>query len=316
MEASLVSIVAVCYNHEGFLIETLESVLDQTYENIELFVVDDCSTDGSKELIKNWSSEIRKRDISIVTIFNSKNQGICKNLNNAIELCRGEYIQFISCDDVLQPFKIKNQIDILEKNSSSLMVYSNMSVIDKKGEELFSSWFKVNHPNVKPPQGYIYNDLIKHYCLPAPTFLWKAEVFKKFGLFREDLIFEDLEFLLRVSRKIQISFINEVNVKYRFLESSLSHKMDDVFFKDVIKVYFENLNFVADWNRKNVENIIFDHLIRIYRLRNRKYKMLFFKNLIKFPSFRAARVFIFYSFNFSFDRYKKTRVFIDRAELD
>ena len=79
MTDPLVSIVALCYNHESYLKETLDSILNQTYKNIQLIIIDDCSKDNSISLIKNW---IHKNKVECVFIAHKENRGVCKSLMN------------------------------------------------------------------------------------------------------------------------------------------------------------------------------------------------------------------------------------------
>ena len=84
----LVSIVAICYNHEKFVKETLDSILHQTYSNIQLIIIDDCSQDNSVSEIKNW---IKMNSVDCVFIERTENSGLCKNLNEGIVVSKGKY---------------------------------------------------------------------------------------------------------------------------------------------------------------------------------------------------------------------------------
>ena len=98
----LVSIIALCYNQEEFLCETLESIKAQTYKNLELIIIDDCSTDQSVKKIESW---IKANNHNCNFITNKENLGLVKSLNIAVKKCKGKYYSLIACDDIYLPKK-------------------------------------------------------------------------------------------------------------------------------------------------------------------------------------------------------------------
>src|SRR5437762_2913332 len=107
----LVSIILLSYNYSRFVLETLESVKAQTYAATQLIVVDDCSSDDSVATISHWLHENRMLG---TFIRHSKNQGICKSLNDALQVANGKYVSMVASDDVLLPDKIARQVEIME----------------------------------------------------------------------------------------------------------------------------------------------------------------------------------------------------------
>ena len=136
----LVSIVAICFNHSSFLLATLNSILNQTYKNIELIIIDDCSTDDSVSIIEQW---IALNDVKCRFIAQAVNKGLCTNLNVGLSFCKGEYYQSIACDDLMKPEKIEKQVAFLEQSSQNVqMVCSNFETIDSDGNCLSKAYFK------------------------------------------------------------------------------------------------------------------------------------------------------------------------------
>ncbi|MDO8609873.1 MAG: glycosyltransferase, partial [bacterium] len=157
----LVSIIMPVFNGEAFLKEAIDSVLVQTYQNIEILVVNDGSTDNSEKIIKSYSSKIR--------YFKKVNGGVATALNLAIKKAKGKYISWLSHDDLYYPNKIKKQIDTLskipKKDQENTIIYSNYEVIDEKsnhiGEFIFHRQHKIR--NLNYPLYPLLNGLI-HGC--------------------------------------------------------------------------------------------------------------------------------------------------------
>mgnify|MGYP002513053428 FL=1 len=90
VEGPLVSIIIPCYNHEKYIEECFKSLLDQTYQNIELLIIDDCSQDGSVKVIENWIERLKTRFINVFFIKHSVNLGVVKSVNQVIPVCKGK----------------------------------------------------------------------------------------------------------------------------------------------------------------------------------------------------------------------------------
>ncbi|WP_278009104.1 glycosyltransferase family 2 protein [Flavobacterium gyeonganense] len=103
----LVSIICLCYNHEQFVVESLNSVLNQNYENIELIIADDCSTDNSKQVIQEWL----KNHAGVTFVSNETNLGNTKTFNKVLQLAKGDYIIDLATDDILLTDCVEKQIN-------------------------------------------------------------------------------------------------------------------------------------------------------------------------------------------------------------
>lgn len=221
----LVSVIALCYNHEDYLIETLDSILNQTYQNIELVILDDLSKDNSVTLIENW---IETHDVNCIFIKHESNKGVCASLNEAIKVCKGNYIQMISCDDVLLSEKIKTQVLQFQKIPDKYgVIYSNAQIIDENSKKLnlnFIEYF-IGSREIKEFSGDVFHELTKGNFIPAMSTLIKKEVFDRVGLYDERLIYEDYDFWLRVAREFSFIFIDDSLVYYRLHSSNLHKKI-------------------------------------------------------------------------------------------
>ncbi len=123
----LVSIALRSYNQKDFLKEALYSILNQNYENYEIIIADDASTDGSAELIKNFA---KKYPDKIIPLFNKRNLGHTKNLNKALAACSGKYIAVFDGDDIMHPEKLALQTEFMEQNPDCTVCYHNTEFFD------------------------------------------------------------------------------------------------------------------------------------------------------------------------------------------
>ena len=186
----LVSIIACCYNHERFLVETLDSIRAQTYLNIELIIIDDFSTDSSVKKINNW---IKKNKYECLFIQNKENFGVVKTLNKALKRASGKYLNFIACDDVYLTKKVENQVKIFEKlNHDYGAIYSDAYIIDNYGKYNYGTQISRKQIN-KPPTGNIFEQLIKDNFIPAVSVLYKFSVIEELLFFDENFLYGDYD---------------------------------------------------------------------------------------------------------------------------
>ncbi len=149
----LVSIIAVCYNHEKYVEQTLNSIANQRYENIQLIIVDACSSDDSLKIIEKW---IENSGFYCSFIKQSVRTNMCKNLNEALKHATGKYYQVISCDDYFLPNKTKLQVDIFERLSNDYgLIYSDVNICDENGKIQLKSFYDENGLR-NPPHGDVY----------------------------------------------------------------------------------------------------------------------------------------------------------------
>ena len=125
---NLVSVIIPVYNSEKYLEECLDSILNQTYENIEIIAIDDGSEDSSLDILKKYSTKIR--------IFPQENQGLASSLNLGISKIKGIWIKWFSPDDVMYPYTIETLVDEIKKHDKDTILYSNWNIIDDAGSIL------------------------------------------------------------------------------------------------------------------------------------------------------------------------------------
>ncbi|MBS7820820.1 glycosyltransferase [Wohlfahrtiimonas chitiniclastica] len=204
----LVSVVIPCYNHEQFVQECIQSVIDQDYQNIELIIIDDGSQDQSVQKIEEMRAQCEER-FARFEFRHRPNKGLCATLNEAVEWCKGEYYSSIASDDVLLPYKISKQVQILQEKSC-IGVFGGASLIDEYNDIMFEII-----PSKRP---LTYEHIIlSNYTILAPTQLLDLQAVKSLGkpIYSDDLVIEDWYMWLKLSQIGQLINIQEVLVKYR-----------------------------------------------------------------------------------------------------
>lgn len=157
----LVSIIMPSYNTAQYIVETIESVLKQTYTNWELIIVDDCSRDNTDQVVKPFLSDVRIRYLK-----NEKNSGSAVSRNRALREVKGKWIAFLDSDDLWMPDKLSKQISFMEKNSYHFS-YTNYAEIDVSGKR---NGITVTGPKKITKTGFF------NYCWPGClTVMYDAE---------------------------------------------------------------------------------------------------------------------------------------------
>ncbi|QSE97686.1 glycosyltransferase family 2 protein [Fulvivirga lutea] len=222
MDKPKVSIICLCYNHQDYLEESVLSALHQSYKNIEVIVVDDYSTDGSREKIQ----QLKERFNQLKVIFTDRNLGSTKAFNLGLKEASGEFLIDLATDDVLAKDRVLKGLAEFEVLDDSYGVnFTNAINIDSEGNELhhhypIASSGKVINP---PPKGDLYVELIKRYFICPPTMMSKRQVFDYLDGYDESLLYEDFDFWVRSSRKFKYCYTDEPLVKRRLLKYSMSN---------------------------------------------------------------------------------------------
>ena len=226
IESPLVSILVASYNNATFIQQSLDSVAAQTYQNIELIIVDDCSKDDSVAVIESW---IERNDYKCKFIANPDNKGVCRVSNIFLENCHGKYISWLASDDIMLPGKIETQVGILENAASDVgLVYSDAYIIDKHGKKYFSKFIQWHRQFIDIPQGDVFETLLNGNFIPVMTTLIKKECFNKCGYYDENLIYEDYDMLLRIAKEYKFIFSDYISTEYRMHDNNLHKKLASI----------------------------------------------------------------------------------------
>lgn len=212
----IVSIITPCYNAEDSIAKTIESVLAQTYSHWEMLIVDDCSTDGTSLILKEYSSK-DKRIIHLKTKKASGSPSLPRNIG--IENAIGDYVAFLDADDIWLPNKLENEVSFLINNGYNL-VYSYYEKMDWEGNR--------NDRIIRTRRKTTYNNLLKSNSIPCLTSIIKREIIGKTRF--NNIPQEDFCFWLDILKKGYVAYnLCEVTALYRESKTSRSSNKFEMF---------------------------------------------------------------------------------------
>jgi teichuronic acid biosynthesis glycosyltransferase TuaG len=212
----LVSVVMPSYNYEEFIAESIESVLGQDFDDLELIIVD-ASTDSSRQIIQKYVA----KDHRIQVILHEYNKGISKAINDGFEKARGRFIAHIDSDDVWVADKLTKQLAVLE-HDEDLIVWSEGEIIDRKGQPVGKSFSEFRGCVSKKKSGDMFQELVRGNYIFASSLLFKKT---NLGEIRRDeslIYLNDYKFVLDLARKYEFYYSAEPLAKYRLHGSNIS----------------------------------------------------------------------------------------------
>jgi len=290
----LISIIINCHNASKYILESIYSVLKQSYSNWELIIYDNNSKDKTFSIIKKFKKNKK------IKYYKSK---VFLNLyharNLAIKKSKGEFIAFLDADDWWTKDKLKNQVDFLSKNKNINIIYSNLYLFDEKNnkKKIFSSDNLYN--------GKITQKLLDEFKMPILTTLIRKKIFKKHKFEKNYNIIGDFDFFIKVSLNEKVLSIQEPLAYYRIHSSSMSTRRLDL-----------NISELENWinsnkSKKQYKNFSFSAIH--YKIKTLKikynllsgYRLKAVKELFKIP----IRLNNFKFFPFIFLPNKITKIF-------
>ena len=232
----LVSVIVPAYNHEKYIQETIVSIINQTYKNIELLIVDDGSTDSTYDKICEMESRCRKRFVRF-EFGKQENMGIIDTLNTLIGMSSGGYIYLIASDDIAAPHAIKTELDFLINNNDYAFCIGKNDIIDENSNRclwnknrnniyntktaFYFSYtdFKIKKylsPNILPENFGTYYNLLTYYGHISNGYLIRKSIFEKTGLYNKNAPLEDLWILLQIAKYAKMKFLGDTLFYYRW----------------------------------------------------------------------------------------------------
>lgn len=209
----LVSVIIPCYNHQDFVMQSLNSVINQTYHNLEIIVIDDGSKDKTPEILEKMSTE---HDFFLEI---QNNIGLSKTLNKAIKkYAKGKYISVIASDDYWELDKISKQVKFLEKFKDNALVFGKAKIVDNNNVVLGNLGDNVT-------ETLTFNSLLLDNKVIASTTMFRKDVWQSVGGFNEKSYIEDWDLWLKMAENYKIGFINEYLGFYRRHGSNMSSNL-------------------------------------------------------------------------------------------
>jgi glycosyltransferase involved in cell wall biosynthesis len=209
-----VTVAIPAYNAMEYLPETLKSVLNQTYPDFEVIIVNDGSTDN----IVEWFTGIKDPRVKLISQIN---RGLAGARNTGIENARGEYIALVDADDVWESTKLEKQIRLLDDDDDLEVTYTWASLINEKGESIG----KIHKTEI---EGKIWEQLLERNPIKPSSVVLRRSCFDRVGLFDENLrsFVEDWDMWLRLAKLYSFRAVKEPLLYYRERSSSVSKNWD------------------------------------------------------------------------------------------
>lgn len=262
----LVSVIVPCYNHEKYVKETIESIINQTYKNIELIVIDDGSKDDSVQVIQKLADKFR------FTFVHRPNKGLSATLNEGIKLSKGKYFSAIASDDICTLDKIEILVNQFEKLDDEYgLVCGNAQFIDENSNifdlndcnNLMQYFTQDKNDFDMITQFGTYKSLLNGNYIPVMSTLIKKSALMEIGLYEEDISLEDWNMWFKLSKKYKMKFVDKSVAFYRWHDSNSTKTiskrlaMDLIFIFEREKEYAFSMGLKRDWRRGYFSSLSF-----------------------------------------------------------
>ena len=223
----LVSVPVITYNSAKFVLETLESIKAQTYQNIELIISDDCSADNTVELCQKWVEENKERFVRTQIITSDLNTGVSANGNRGRDACQGEWIKGIAGDDLLTPNCIADCVEYVQQHPNIIYLFGKIEAFganEEKNKYFSEHVFDYSFFNLDI-EGQLERLVFEQNCVPASTCFYNRQKAIELGIRNDERIplLEDWpKWIMILGKRVKLEFMDKVLVLYRIHEKSLS----------------------------------------------------------------------------------------------
>lgn len=208
-ENKICSVILPVYNSERYLNRTVNSVIQQTMSDFELLAIDDCSTDGSVQLLERW----REKDNRITILCNTENQGVAAVRNQGIAAAQGKYIAFLDSDDTWQSMKLERQLQFMEQTGCDFCCTA-YSMVDEEGKHIKN--------RMLPWQSIRLEDLLKENYICCSSVMLCSQLAKEHAM-NGNYAHEDYVYWLELLQSgAQGGVLNQCLTNYRLAQTSRS----------------------------------------------------------------------------------------------
>mgnify|MGYP006141706881 CR=1 FL=1 len=260
----LISVIINCFDGEKFLSKCIKSVLSQSYQNWEIIFFNNNSSDQSVKILNSF----RDRRIKLFNNNKKKNFKLYKARNIAISKAKGKYITFLDTDDLWKKNKLKKQIELINKNPEVNIIYSNYYIIEEEKKKIYLKHKK------KLPSGFITQELLNDYKIGILTLLVSKKIFSHYKFKDKYSIIGDFDYMINLSRKFNITAIQEPLAFYRIHQSNLSSKRLDLFAKELKNwINYNKFKLLKQgFNLKKIEFYLFKLKVKMFLKNNFNFK--------------------------------------------
>jgi alpha-1,3-rhamnosyltransferase len=271
IKTPLITVVIPSFNHQDYVAQSIQSVLDQTYKRIELIVIDDGSIDYSVKIIQKLLLENEFKFIA------RKNRGLARTLNEGVKLAKGKYICFLASDDYFLPRRIEHAVTRLEHpNNDAIATYTDGFIIDDKNKKV--SKFSDIYP--RPILGDTYSNLIVGNWIPAMGITYKTNILKEF-MFDVRFIIEDYTLYLKIfyRNKFKIDFYKSFDFCYRQHGANISNISKVMTYEGkLIKKNFPDVKrhaeFIENFKKRNFSKFFYMSRYDLYLISLKFFRVL------------------------------------------
>lgn len=277
----LITVISPCYNHAKYVIESLESIRNQTYQNIEHIIIDDCSSDDSVEKIENW---IKVTGYDCIFIKHTVNKGISATLNESIRLAKGEYWTVLATDDIAHKLKFQQLFEFLSSNPSFDISVSDAGFIDEHGNstlmngfDSFTECYTNQRKDFKVEKYGSYESLILGNYV-AGSVLIRTRALFEVGLYNENLSIEDWDMWLKLAKRNHFLYTSEKLTYYRWHDNNTLKLKGIQLYENAMTILLNEENYCKRNKIEEIKQTEYQALTRL--LDDFRYKLII-KFLIK-----------------------------------
>ncbi len=235
----LVSIVTPTLNSEKYIEDTIQSVMNQTYCDIEHIIIDGCSQDGTLDIIGKYPH---------LVVFVEKDDSMYQAINKGLRIAKGEILAYLNSDDIYYENTIEQVVDFFKSYKDVKMLYSNINFIDSNGLLLYS----FRYPDYN---WYKYVAYTTSY-IPQPTTFWKKEVHARVGYFDDRFkLFGDKDFFIRVGQEYKIKKTKKILAAMRLHQDALTYIVNKKKNSDLVSISIQENRMISSAYKGNRSRI-------------------------------------------------------------
>lgn len=279
MNSGMVSVIVPCFNAQDWIVETLNSAINQTYRNVEFLVIDDGSVDRSASIVnEHFGSKV-----TLISQDGGQNKGQASAINLGLSNATGEYIAFLDSDDLWEKCKLERQVDHLNCHKDIALVYTGGYAIDSIGSRQYDL-FEKEHLELNNPN----NLLLNCYIRTPSTVMIRSDVSRTIGMFDTSLQSCDHDYWLRVAERFKISYLPDPLTSYRRhtkQQSNNRRQWEDGL--EILKKATHRYPYTDKSRRKRLAVIYYR--LGVHDLAVRKKRLLGLKNLLSAFFFDPTR---------------------------
>jgi len=226
-----ISIIICSYNRAQYIEKAIRSILDQTFTNFEIIVIDDASEDNTENIVR----DLTQKDQRIKYFKNENNLGISKSRNKGVSLAQGEYIAMLDSDDYwIDNNKLLKQVDILEEDKNIGLIGSDVLCVDQNGKELKKHYYKSRDSDIR-------KKILCKNQFAQSSVVFRKKIFNEVGKYNESLdVCEDLDLWLKIGKKNKFQNLNKITTAYMVHQGGISKQRKLKIATNIDKIITEN----------------------------------------------------------------------------